>query len=83
MPGTKKAPGKPIRVKKNVKNILLLLGVILNSYSCVATYTDMNFHSMFDRVVHGYVKEDNEGYHESSMVKQIIYYIIMFFSYLG
>ena len=72
------------KCKKGQKLIKITIqGVTLNSFSSVATFTNMNFHSMFDRVAHGHVKEENEAYHESTLVKQIVYNIIMICTYLG
>ena len=41
-------------------------GIILNSFSCVASFSNMNFNAMFDNIVLGHVKEKNEAYHEST-----------------
>jgi len=38
---------------------------------------------MFDKIVLGHVKDKNEAYHESSMVKQTIYHMITLTVYLG
>ena len=61
----------------------MFLGIILNSFSCVASFSNMNFNAMFDNIVLGHVKEKNEAYHESSMVKQTIYYVITMTAYIG
>ena len=61
----------------------LFLGIILNSFSCVASFSNMNFNAMFDKIVHGHVNDKNEAYHESSMVKQGLYIVITLTAYLG
>ena len=62
---------------------LFFLGVILNSFSCVASFSNMNFNAMFDNIVLGQVQDKNEAYHESSMIKQTLYYMITMTAYLG
>ena len=61
----------------------LCVGVVLNSFSCVASFSNMNFNAMFDNIVLGHVKDKNEAYHESSMVKQTLYNLITLTAYLG
>ena len=63
--------------------LTLCLGIILNSFSCVASFSDLNFNGMIDNIVLGHIKDKNEANHESSMVKQIIYNMITLTAYLG
>lgn len=59
------------------------IGVILNGFSSMITFTNMNYVAMFDMIKNGRVSRRNEDWHESTMVKQIVYNFIIFTVYLS
>ena len=46
------------------------------------TFTNMNYVAMFDMIKKGRVSRRNEDWHETTMVKQIVYNFIIFTVYL-
>ena len=67
--------GKP-EVNKNFKSKPTFLDIVMNSYSCVLNYSQMDYQAMLD-------EEKKKKYHESTLIRQIIYFLIFFFMFLG
>ena len=50
----------------------------MNSYSCVLNYNQMDYQAMLDEDY----KNKNKKYHQSSLIRQIIYFLIFFIMFL-
>jgi len=59
-----------------------LIGIILNAYNSIITFTSMNYVAIFQNIRKGHVSRRNEDYHESSLIKQLAYNIIILITYL-
>ena len=70
--------GKLYFKKKSSKKINEL-DVLMNSYSCVLNYNQIDYQAMLDEKY----KKKNKKYHESTLVRQIIYFLIFFLMFLG
>ena len=58
--------------------IINLLDVVMNSYSCVLNYNQIDYQAMLDEQ-----KKKDKKYHESTLIRQIIYFLIFFIMFLG
>ena len=47
------------------------LDVVMNSYSCVLNYNNIDYQAMLD-------KEKNKKFHESTLIRQFLYFLIFF-----
>ena len=54
------------------------LDIVMNSYSGVLTYNQIDYQAMLDE------KEENKSkeYHESTMIRQLVYFLIFFIMFL-
>ena len=50
----------------------------MNSYSCVLNYNQMDYQAMLDENY----KNKKKKYHQSSLIRQIIYFLIFFIMFL-
>ena len=50
----------------------------MNSYSCVLNYNQIDYQAMLDEE-----KGKIGKYHESTMMRQIVYFLIFFIMFLG
>ena len=55
------------------------LDIAMNSYSCVLTYNQNDYQAMIDKEY----RKNKKKYHESSMIRQIIYFLIFVLMFLG
>ena len=58
--------------------LINILDVLMNSYSCVLNYSQMDYQSMLDENY----KNKKKKYHQSSLIRQIIYFLIFFIMFL-
>ena len=58
--------------------LINILDVLMNSYSCVLNYNQMDYQAMLDEDY----KNKNKKYHQSSVIRQIIYFLIFFIVFL-
>ena len=49
----------------------------MNSYSCVLNYSQIDYQAMLDEE-----KKKNKRYDETTLIRQIIYFLIFFISFL-
>ena len=63
--------------------LICIQGIILNGFSSMITFTNMNYVAMFDMIKKGRVSRRNEDWHVSTMIKQLVYYLIIFIAYFG
>ena len=61
---------------KNLKSKPTFLDIVMNSYSCILNYSQMDYQAMLD-------EEKKKKYHESTLIRQIIYFLIFFLMFLG
>ena len=68
------------RIKNTFKILFIinLLDVVMNSYSCVLNYNQIDYQAMLDEQ-----KKKDKKYHESTLIRQIIYFLIFFIMFLG
>ena len=67
--------------QKQVLKIILLpnfLDVVMNSYSCVLNYNQVDFQAMLEVDKN----KKNKKYHESTLIRQIIYFLIFLIMFL-
>ena len=57
---------------------LNFLDVVLNSYSCVLNYYQVDYQAMLE----GEKNKKNKNYHESTLIRQIIYFLIFLIMFL-
>ena len=68
--------------KTRIKNIfkisfiINLLDVVMNSYSCVLNYNQIDYQAMLN-------EDKKKKYHVSTFFRQIIYFLIFFIMFLG
>ena len=55
-----------------------VLDIVMNSYSCVLNYNQIDYQAMLDKE-----KKTKKEYHEPTMIRQIVYFLIFFFMFLG
>ena len=58
--------------------IIKSLDVVMNSYSSVLNYNQIDYQAMLDEQ-----KKKDKKYHESTLIRQIIYFLIFFIMFLG
>ena len=58
--------------------LINILDVLMNSYSCVLNYNQMDYQAMLDEDY----KNKNKKYHQSSLIRQIIYFLIFLIMFL-
>ena len=52
---------------------------MMNSYSCVLNYNQIDYQAMLDKKGK---KNMKEKYHESTLIRQIVYFLIFFIMFL-
>ena len=64
-------------LKSYIKDIsrINILDVVMNSYSCVLNYNNIDYQAMLD-------KEKNKKFHESTLIRQFLYFLIFFLLFL-
>ena len=53
------------------------LDIVMNSYSGVLTYNQIDYQAMLDAE-----KKKSKKYHESTMIRQLVYFFIFFIMFL-
>ena len=66
-------------LKSYIKDIsrINILDVVMNSYSCVLNYNQIDYQAMLDEE-----KKKEKKYHESTMIRQIVYFLIFIIMFL-
>ena len=55
-----------------------VIDIVMNSYSCVLNYNQIDYQALLDEE-----KKNNKKYHESTMIRQAVYFLIFFLMFLG
>ena len=58
--------------------IFNFLDVVMNSYSCVLTYNQIDYQALLEEEKN----KKNKKYHESTLIRQIVYFLIFFIMFL-
>ena len=63
------------------KNLIYInaLDIVMNSYSCVLSYSQIDYQAKLDK---DEKKKKKEKYHESTLIRQIVYFFIFFIMFL-
>ena len=66
-------------IKIFYKLYIKCLDIVMNSYSCVLNYNQIDFQVMLDKEGK---KSKKVKYHESTLIRQIVYFLIFFIMFL-
>ena len=58
---------------------MIFLDIVMNSYFCVLNYNQTDYQAMMDK---DGKKSKKEKYHESTLIRQIVYFLIFFIMFL-
>ena len=67
-----------LKFNKNFKSNPVFLDIVMNSYSCVLNYNQIDYQALLDEE-----KKKKKTYHESTMIRQIAYFLIFFIMFFG